>query len=413
MSGVLTILEIPAIIAAGLLTGYLALLSLLALIARAQAPPVPGRKRRFAVVVPAHNEEGTLEKTLISLRGLDYPPDLFDVIVVADNCTDMTAGVARSTGAAVFERTDETGRGKGHALRWAFDTLIGKSPAYDAFVVIDADSVATKNFLGVMNDELDLGAEAIQSGDLVKRNTASWSTEITRLGFTLYNHVRPLGREVLGCSAGLRGNGMCFSAGLLKRIPWNAFGVTEDLQYGLTLLLNGVKVRYAPGAVVYATMPAYSRNAVSQRARWERGRAPVKKLFSGRLLSMAARKFSFPALDAWIDLVTPPFVHMMAAITTMACAHLVLEAAFPGSFSSLALAWTVVMALGVVHVTAGLIAARADAGQYLALCYVPVYALWKLWLYVRRPHSKPPAEWVRTTRDAGRSAPVITDRDGT
>jgi 1,2-diacylglycerol 3-beta-glucosyltransferase len=413
MNVVLSILEIPAIVAAGFVTGYLALLSILALTARRPAASGPAKMRRFAVVVPAHNEEGALGKTIASLRGLDYPAGLFDVVVIADNCADATAAVARSAGAIALERTDPVNRGKGHALRWAFDALSGRQPGYDAFVVIDADSVATADFLSVMNGELERGAEAIQARDAVIRNAASWSSEITRLGFTLYNHVRPLGRGVIGGSAGLRGNGMCFGAGLLKRIPWDAFGVTEDLQYGLTLLLNGVIVRYAPGATVYATMPAYSANAVSQRARWERGRRPVKRRFSGKLLSLAVRKLSFPALDAWIDLLTPPFVHLMAACAAMAGAHWILEAAFPGAFAFFALAWTLVTGLGLVHVIAGLVAARADAGQYLALCYVPVYAAWKLWLFLRRPHDTPPSEWVRTTREDDRSAAITPDRNGT
>jgi 1,2-diacylglycerol 3-beta-glucosyltransferase len=413
MNAVLSILEIPAIAAAGLVTGYLALLSLLALAARRPAAAGAAKMRRVAAMVPAHDEEGAIGKTLASLRDLAYPAGLFDVVVIADNCADGTAAVARSAGAIALERTDPANRGKGHALRWAFDTLSGRQPGYDAFVVIDADSVATPNFLSVMNGELERGAEAIQACDAVIRNTASWSTEITRLGFTLYNHVRPLGRGVIGGSAGLRGNGMCFSAGLVKRIPWNAFGVTEDLQYGLTLLLNGVNVRYAPGATVYATMPAYAANAVSQRARWEMGRAPVKRIFSGRLLSLAFRKLSFPALDAWIDLVTPPFVHLMAACAALAAAHWVLDAVFPGTFVSFALAWTLITALGLVHVIAGLAAARADAGQYLALCYVPLYAAWKVWLYLRRPDATPPSEWVRTTREDDRSAAITPDRNGT
>lgn len=413
MNAILSILEIPAIAAAGFLAGYLALLSVLALLARRPVPAGTGKPRMFAVVVPAHNEEGALGKTLASLKDLDYPAGLFDVVVIADNCADGTAAVARTAGVVALERTDPVDRGKGHALRWAFDTLSTDPRGYHAFVVIDADSVATVNFLRVMNDELDAGAEAIQAGDVVIRNEASWSTEITRLGFTLYNHVRPLGRGVIGGSAGLRGNGMCFSAGLMKRIPWDAFGVTEDLQYGLTLLLNGVRVRYAPAATVYATMPAYSANAVSQRARWEMGRAPVKKKFSRRLLAMAVRNRSFPALDAWIDLVTPPVVHLMAVSAALAGAHWILGAELSGAFVPYAVAWTLATALVIVHVMAGLVAARADAGQYKALLYVPLYAAWKFWLYVRRPDAKPPTEWVRTTREEVRPPAVMGDRNGT
>jgi len=365
----------------------------------------------ISVIVPAHNEEGSIPATLQSLAAVDYPSGLHDVVVVADNCTDNTATVARTHGARVLERTDRSNRGKGHALRWAFDTLLAENPRYDAVIVVDADSVVTENFIRVMNAYLERGARVIQSSDLVVPDRRSWSTEITRLGFTLYNHVRPLGRKVLGFSAGLRGNGMCFDAALLRSTPWNAFGVTEDLQYGLTLLLGGEIVRYAPEAAVYATMPALAKNAVSQRVRWEKGRGPIKKRFSRRLLSEAVRKPSPAALDAWMDLVTPPFVHLMAGVTAALAVHAVFAIVAPGTVSAYLFAWAIVLGLGIAHVLIGLIAARADAGQYAALLYLPLYAGWKFWTYVFGSGSKPPEEWVRTTREKRSPPPVVSGRE--
>jgi len=399
------ILEIILLAVTGAATGYLAVLSVMAFFARRMDGPAGASERRFAVIIPAHNEEHTIAGTLESCLKIDYPADRFDVVVVADNCTDGTANVSRSLGAKVLERTDAVNRGKGHALRWAFETLGTHEPAYGAFIVIDADSVATPNFLKVMNAYLDGGARAVQSADLVTENRRSWSTEVTRLGFTLYNHVRPLGRKVLGFSAGLRGNGMCFDARLLERVPWNAFGVTEDLQYGLTLLLNGETVRYAPEAVVYATMPAEVKNAVSQRVRWEKGRGPVKKKFSRPLLARALRGPSLAALDAWMDLVTPPFVHLMGAVTGLLAIHALLAAVAPGAVSAYLPAWIAVFAAGMAHVFLGLAAARADAGQYAALFYVPLYACWKVLTLFFKTGPKPPEEWVRTTRE-NRSTPA-------
>ncbi len=404
----IVIVEFAGLAAAGLVTGYLALLSLLALFARTMTGADPERTRRFVVLIPAHNEEGSIGGTLKSLSAMDYPPGKRDIVVVADNCTDETANVARSLGARVLERTDDRNRGKGHALRWAFDALMDEKPGFDAFVVIDADSVVTPNFLHVMNRHLERGATAIQSADLVVENSRSWSTEITRLGFTLYNHVRPLGRKILGFSAGLRGNGMCFDARLFTRVPWNAYGVTEDLQYGLTLVLSGETVQYAPEATVYATMPALARNAVSQRTRWERGRGPVRERFSGRLLRQGFTRPSPAALDAWLDLVTPPFVHLMAVVLFVTAAHALPAIFSPGLVSAFLPPWLAVCAFGITHVLVGLIAARADAGLYRALLYVPLYAGWKVLTYVV---SKPPEEWIRTTREERVSPPVASERE--
>lgn len=399
MTIILHIVEFALLAAAGTVTAYLALLSVLSLFASKTAPVKAGRVTRFAVVVPAHDEENTVGRTLSSLARLDYPAELFEVFVVADNCADGTADAARRGGATVLERTDAVERGKGHALRWAFDLLLGRSPSFDAFVVIDADSVVSENFLAVMDARVRDGAEAIQANDQVTRNTASWSSEITRLGFTLYNFARPLGRGVLGGSAGLRGNGMCFSAGLLRRLPWNAFGVTEDLQYGLNLLLAGVRVRFAPDAVALATMPAIASNAETQRVRWEQGRLPVKRAYGRKLLAAGLSRMSWTLIDSWIDLVTPPFVHLMAVNAAVAAAHALLAVLFPATFLPYAAAWGGVLAAGLVHVFAGLASARADAGLYLALLHVPRYAFWKLLLRLKHPSSRSPEDWIRTTRE--------------
>ncbi len=406
MSLLIHTVEIVTLACLGCITGYLALLSVLSLVARRTAPVRPGTPLRIAVVIPAHNEEQTIGRTLTSLAALDYPPDRTETFVIADNCTDGTAAAARDLGATVLERFDAADRGKGYALRWAFDMLLAREPRFDGFVVIDADSTASPNFLRVMDAHLRDGAEAIQSSDMVARDSRSWSSEITRLGFTLYNFVRPLGRSVIGGSAGLRGNGMCFSASLLKRIPWNAFGVTEDLQYGLNLLLNGVKVRFVPDAVVLATMPAIAANAETQRVRWEQGRMPVKRHYARKLLTSAIRKFSYPLLDSWIDLVTPPFVHLMALNAMALCLHIVLWILAPGLFSVHLLGWGIVLILGLVHVLAGLASAGADGRLYLALLYVPRYALWKLLLRQKHPSSRSPEDWIRTTREKpGTGAP--------
>ncbi len=399
MNAVLIITEVLALIILGGMTGYLALLSLLSLVARRSAPVAPGGPLRIAVVIPAHNEESSIGRTVRSVAALDYPRDLTETFVIADNCTDTTASIARSLGATVLERFDDVKKGKGHALRWTFDQLLAREPRWDGFVVIDADSTASTNFLRVMDAHLRDGAGAIQASDMVERNLHSWSSEITRLGFTLYNFSRPLGRTVIGGSAGLRGNGMCFSAPLLRKIPWNAYGVTEDLQYGLSILLEGEKVRFAADARITTTMPTIAANAESQRIRWEQGRGPVTEMFSGKLLAGAFTRFSYPLLDSWIDLVTPPFISLMALSVAVLAVHVLLWMVAPALFSAWLLSWGIVILLGIVHVIAGLASAGADARLYLVLLHVPRYALWKLLLRRKHGSSGSPEEWIRTTRE--------------
>jgi cellulose synthase/poly-beta-1,6-N-acetylglucosamine synthase-like glycosyltransferase len=234
---------------------------------------------------------------------------------------------------------------------------------------------------------------------MVAPQPGAWSSEVTRLGFTLYNHVRPLARGLFGFSAGLRGNGMCFAAGTLRDHPWNTYSLNEDLEYGLVLLLRGVPIVFAPEALVLATMPTTAANAESQRSRWERGRFPVIRRYTLPLLRQAITTLSLRPLDALIELVIPPFVNLMAGIGLMTAISGVLAVTgVPGGILFL-LSWGLLLVLGIAHVLIGLSAAGADADLYRTLWSIPRYAVWKLTLYARVFRRGPSTEWVRTTRE--------------
>jgi len=393
------IIEITLLAIFGFFIVYLAMLSFLALFVRLRNTENPDRLRRFAIVVPAHNEEPCIERTIRNLQSVRYAPELHDIIVIADNCTDRTSEIARALGATVYERTNALERSKGYALRWCFDILLSREPQYDAFVVIDADSIISQDFLSIMNHYLANGSKAIQCSDMAEPKPGAWSSEVTRLGFTLYNYARPLGRRPIGCSAGLRGNGMCFSADTLRTLPWNTYSLNEDLEYGLILLLNGIKVDFAPEAKVIASMPSDARNAESQRARWEKGRFPIIRKFAWPLLAGSFSRFSFPLLDAFIDLIMPPFVNMFGAACLLLLINIILwqfNITDAGIYSFL---WASLVILGMLHVLAGLSAARADRLLYKAFFYIPRYAFWKIILYTRLIRRGSTQEWIRTERE--------------
>lgn len=399
MIAVFHIVNIVLLLVCGGLSAYLVMLSILALVGRDRRVHLLPPEKTFAFIVPAYNEEIVIEKTLKSLLEVDYPREKFEVIVVADNCTDQTAEVAQRAGATVYERHDSTRRGKGYALRWIFDALLKDRSPFDAFIVIDADSTVSKNFLLVMNTYLRNGAQVIQSSDLVARQN-SWSSEITRLGFVLYNYVRPLGRKVIGCSAGLRGNGMCFSAEVLKHNPWNAFSRTEDLEFGLRLLLHGVNIEFAPEATVLATMPVHSNNALTQRARWEGGRYPVLAHYGPQLVRAALRSRSFKYLDAFIDLVTPPLVNLMVFSLAVLLLNIVLVLIGLREGTLYIPWWVLVSWIVVSHVLIGIFAAGSDRSLFRVLLHVPQYAVWKIGLYARIVLFGRWKGWIRTTREA-------------
>jgi len=352
------------------------------------------------VIVPAHNEELTLAPTLRSIQNLTYPRERFSVNVIADNCTDRTAEIGRSLGARVLERSNLELRGKGYALRWCTDLLLSEDPSPDAIVVVDADTEVAPDFLEVMDRYLTSGARVIQSSDMVKPHPGAWSSEMTRIGFTLYNHARPLGRSVFGGSAGLRGNGMCFDGSVLRAHPWDAYSRAEDLEYGLRLLLEDTRVTFAPEAKVLATMPDQAANAVTQRARWEGGRLPLIRRYILPLAGRAIFRLSLAHADALIDLVTPPLVNMLA-LTVLFIGVNCLLAIFGVEGGLLcALGWTIACGLGFFHLFVGLAASKADRAQFTALLHLPQYVGWKLLVYARLSGRKKEREWIRTTRES-------------
>jgi len=390
---------------------YLLTLTVLALTRRIRKDFGASHEHRFVVVIPAHNEEAGIRQTVESVRAVSYPGDRFRVLVVADNCTDRTAEEALAAGAAVAERVDTVERGKGYALRWAFDRVLNGPEVPDAVVVIDADSVMSKNFLSVMNWYLANGAAVVQASDLVAPDPGAWSAQMTRIGFYLYNYVRPLGRNRLGGTAGLRGNGMCFSADVLRQIRWSAFSISEDLEYGLQLLLRGVCVRLAPEASVLALMPKDPRHAISQRSRWEGGRLPLIRTYAGRLLRHALRRGSLAHLDGFLDLVTPALVNLIASAAILSCVSFLLALAGLPLGSTFGMLWAAVVLLGFVHLFVGLKIAGADSTVYAALLHLPRYAAWKLSVYARMPFRWRSTAWVRTARE-GKSERDSSRDDG-
>lgn len=248
-------------------------------------PPAPPR-RRFALVVPAHDEEEGIAQTLENLRALDYPPSLFSVVVVADNCSDGTAAVAARCGARVLERRDSERRGKGYALRHAFEILLEEE--FDAFVVVDADSVLDGDFLRVMNDRLLSGEKVVQAYYGLSNPDVNPLTYALHVGSVVENLLFYAGKARLGLPAILRGNGMCFAREVLEEVPWESFSVVEDSEYTVRLVRRGYAIPFAAETRVLARQPETLRQARTQRVRWASGNMRLTRLQALRLLREGA-----------------------------------------------------------------------------------------------------------------------------
>jgi cellulose synthase/poly-beta-1,6-N-acetylglucosamine synthase-like glycosyltransferase len=350
---------------------------------------------RFAVAIPAHNEETVIGATVSCLRQMDCPEDRFDVHVVADHCSDATARVARVAGAIVHER-DEGPRGrKGYALAWLLERLVDDARRHDAIVVFDADSRVAPDFLGWMDYALSAGAQVVQGRHVIANPEASAFAALADADMRLNNRIRNQAKENLGLSARLMGDAMCFSRKTLKTYPFDMTSLTEDREYGTYLVTQGVRVRYVPHAVSVGQATARWSDATGQRLRWYGGAFDMQRRYLGPLLRAAWRRRSLDALDRALELALPPFSVLCVLAVGLVALHGVLRALEVPSAWAMSVLLT---ALAFAYPFLGLLAERAPGSSYRALVCGPFYALWRVGvgLTVRLRRGRVP--WIRTRR---------------
>jgi 1,2-diacylglycerol 3-beta-glucosyltransferase len=360
---------------------------------RLPAPGKSSRQLRFDVIVPAHNEETGIIRTVASLLAMDWPADGFRVVVVADNCNDDTAAVARAAGAHVLERQNLNLRGKGYALAHAFAWSINDGFA-SAVVVVDADAEVSANLLEAYAVRVERGARAIQANYGILNPWSSWRTQLITIAKGAFHIVRSRAREHLGLSCGVRGNGWCVTHGLLGEVPYRYYSLTEDVEYGIALGMAGCRVEYAGEAHADADMAASEKNARTQRQRWEQGRFQLVRAATLPLLAAAVRRRSLLCLDLAFDLIVPPLSYLVLNIVFLGLAAGILSIwAHEAKFW---LWWTLGCAAALVlHVLRGWQLSGMGIRGLGALAHVPGFILWRIWLLLARK----PSEWVRTERE--------------
>jgi cellulose synthase/poly-beta-1,6-N-acetylglucosamine synthase-like glycosyltransferase len=386
LSSLVWILGIPAIAAC------LYLLGLTILSAALRPLPPSSRKLRFDVIVPAHNEESVIAEAVASLKRIDWPADQFRVVVVADNCTDFTVEIATAAGAHVMQRRDLENRGKGYALDFAFKASRGRQWA-DAVVVVDADAQVSSNILEAFARRIERGERAVQAHYGVSNTDASWRTRLLSIAKAAFHIVRSRGRERLELSCGIRGNGWCVTHALLDQVPYRAFSLTEDLEYGIALGMAGFRVAYADEAHSDAEMVSGEKDSRKQRQRWERGRFQLMRSKTLPLLWRALGTRSRVCLDLALDLLVLPLSYVALNVV----AFLVL-AVIAGGQVSAAWEWLAVgccLAL-VLHILRGWQLSGAGMRGLLDLGRAPFFLAWKLMVMLGGRGSK---EWVRTKRE--------------
>jgi 1,2-diacylglycerol 3-beta-glucosyltransferase len=371
---------------------------LLALLAAARPVPAPhspgGDDRpRVAVLVPAHDEGPGVRATVASLLALDWPSDRLDVIVIADNCADDTAAHAAAAGARVLERREPDRPGKGRALAWAIERLRDDRP--DAVVLVDADCTVTPNLLRAFASRwrAEPPARAVQCRYLVANPDAAPAAAARAAAFALAADVRTMGKDRLGLSCGLLGTGMGFTWDLLSEHPWDAFGLAEDVEQHLALVLAGERVRFVAEAAVLSAMPTSSDGALGQQSRWEAGKATLVRRWTPRLVASGLRARDPGRVHAGLELLVPPQSLLAAATAASAGAAVALGPAPRRAAAALA-------AAQVVFVAGGMRRAGAPRAAWRGLALAPALVAAKAGIYARVLAGRGPRSWVRTERDA-------------
>lgn len=265
-------------------------------------------KSTFALIVCAHNEEQVIAQLVDNLKQLNYSQELYDIFVVADNCVDQTAKVARDAGAIVYERFSETGRGKGFAMEWMFERLFGLERQYDAVCVFDADNLVHPDFLKIMNNHLCSGERLIQGYLDSKNPEDTWVSGMFAISFWIVNHVWHLAKYNIGLSCVLGGTGMCIDTKLLKQYGWGATCLTEDMEFTMKALMENIPTTWAHDAVIYDEKPLTFKAAWNQRKRWAQGHFDVANRYIPKMLAKGIREHNVVVLDGMINLIQPYFL---------------------------------------------------------------------------------------------------------
>jgi cellulose synthase/poly-beta-1,6-N-acetylglucosamine synthase-like glycosyltransferase len=369
----------------------------LALLARRSALRIAGDVRpRVSILVPAHDEESIISSTVRGLRAHLAPGD--ELIVVADNCTDETAAIARSAGATVIERHDPDRRGKGFALAFGVDSMAINPP--DVVVIVDADCVLSPGGLEHLAGQAMAKGRPVQAKNTVTPPPGAGPlAALSAFAFLVKNVVRPSGLSSLGLPCPLTGTGMAFPASILVGAPLATSALTEDLRLGVDLALAGRPPVLCADAAVSSPMPAQRRASGEQRRRWEYGH--LATLFScvPRLLWQGLRRGRPTLLAMALDLLVPPLSLLVLALGATLGLAIVAGALGASWLPAILLAIAaggILVGIGVAWLGYG----RAEL-PLSTLVLAPLYVLKKLPMYAGFLRRRERA-WVRTERDPAR-----------
>lgn len=274
---------------------------------------IASRNHRYAVVIAARNENAVIGQLIKSIKKQKYPESLVDIYVVADNCTDNTADIAREAGATVFERFNKQYVGKGYALDYAFKIILNSNEKYEGYFVFDADNLLDENYIAEMNNVFDNGYKVVTS----YRNSKNYDTNWLSAGYSLWflREAKYLNnsRMILNTGCAISGTGFMVSDEIIrKNNGWKHHLLTEDIEFSIDNALQGIKIGYCGNAVLYDEQPYLFEQSWNQRLRWAKGFYQVFGKYGMDLFKSIFTKRSFYCYDMFVTICPALFLSLLS-----------------------------------------------------------------------------------------------------
>lgn len=281
------------------------------------------KTHKFAVLISARNEESVIGYLIDSIKAQTYPAELIDIFVVADNCTDKTADVARDKGAIVYERFNRELVGKGYALDWLLGKISENYPekSHDAYLVFDADNVLDRCYIEEMNKTFSEGHKIITSYRNSKNYGDNWISAGYSLWFIRESKYLNYPRYLLGTSCAISGTGFLVSREIIERHGgWKFFLLTEDIEFTVKNIIDGEKIGYCKNAVLYDEQPVKFVQSWKQRLRWAKGYFQVFGKYGKDLLKGTFGFKGFSFYDMSMTIMPAFIITVLSIVVNMGCA---------------------------------------------------------------------------------------------
>jgi cellulose synthase/poly-beta-1,6-N-acetylglucosamine synthase-like glycosyltransferase len=376
-----------------LITGviYLFYLALVGFLSKEKEVEFEG-KFNFLILVPAHNEGKSLVDTIVSLKDIHKTGE-DKIVVVADNCDDDTAQIARDHGVEVLERNEPTLRGKGYALRWAMDQY--NLDDFNAVAIIDADTIVEQNILPVMATSLSSGFGAIQLNNMPYLKDNSPLVSLQYIASLTENYLFYKPRSVLRLPVLLRGTGMAIRSDVLQKHPWDSHSITEDVDYAVNILKEGYKITFSTQSKVSAKSPESFDQAMTQKKRWSSGTFGLIADNFGALIKtgIGTKNYGLVELAFSLFLLSRP---TMIYFSTLMIIFTLLGS--PPNQNALIGVNIILISLIIIYIFSGALLSKNRMQLLSAIPLIPFYGVWYLLVQIRSLFGFRKSEWVRTER---------------